>query len=68
MTNCILTIDLITKDAIKMFKNSNKFIKNCNYDEMPQLEFSTKEIIVLGAAAIMANNPIVSRRFWSWSQ
>lgn len=31
----------------------------------PELVMSAKEIAILGVAAIMTKNPVVSRRFWS---
>lgn len=75
MASNLLSIDMITRDAIELFKNSNKFLMNCDeqYSEYfdveelePEIQLSTKEVIVLGAAAVIAKNPVVSRRFLDW--
>lgn len=73
MANTYLTLNQITSETIILFKNSNTFIANLNlqYEELYEkiavepINLSTKEIVILGAAAIICKNPITSRRFWS---
>lgn len=67
MAQNILVIQMITKEAVQMFKNSNLFLQNYEeiFAKLATTILSTKEILLLGTAAIIAKNPIVSRRFWS---
>ena len=61
---------MITREVIELFKNSNSFLLHM-IDAQPQYymahvaeTISTKEVIVLGVAAMIAHNPVISRRFW----
>lgn len=70
--NNLFTVDMITSKAVKLFKNSNMFIMNlplqCEAEIAKPLlvALTAKEVAVLGAAAIIAKNPVVTRRFFKW--
>ncbi len=81
MANQLQDLNMITKEAVTLFKNSNMFLQNINsqYDglfigntlrvKLPNVAtaakvISAKEVIVLGAAAMIARNPVISRRWW----
>lgn len=72
--NTLLSIDTITKESVRLFNNSNLFILNlerqyelANDIFVPSAPaiISTKELVILGTAAILTKNPEVTRRFWS---
>ena len=72
--NTLLTVDMITKEAIELFKNSNAFllelenqyslVNNVYVPSTPSI-IGVKELVVLGSAAILTKNPDITRRFWS---
>lgn len=73
MSNQLLTMQMITREAVSMFKNSNSFLANMSqYEELfeqlpsvvPSLNLPTA--IALGMAAAVIKNPTVSRRFLPW--
>lgn len=68
MVQNILTLPLITREAVQLWQNSNMFLHECDWVEpisMPKpYIIGAKEVVLLGAAAIMAKNPEVTRRFW----
>lgn len=93
----LLTIDMITREAVGIFRNSNAFLKAIDqeYDEefslkgakigdvlrirlpldyhltdgdvakVSEHQLSAPEVALAGAAAVLAKNPSISRRFWS---
>ncbi len=63
MSHNLATIDMITRDAVELFTSSNKFF--VSYDEVFLPTISLQEATVLGVAAVISKNPVVSRRFWS---
>lgn len=67
--NNLVSINLVTRDAVKLFKNSNSFLDNLNWDEvfdvMSTKSMSLQQAMLLGTVAIIIKNPVVSRRFWS---
>lgn len=71
MSNNILTISIITREVVQLFKNSNSFLAalDSQYSQLFEsniAKFSTKEVMLFGTAAIIAKNPVVSRRFMDW--
>ncbi len=75
MAQSHMTLNMITREAMLLFKNSNSFIAQIDAQYQSQFArstfqlvaetISTKEVIVLGAAAMIARNPIISRRWWA---
>lgn len=80
MANTLLTVDVITREAVRLFSQSNTFV-----DRMPITLGSTLRIrlpndyivtamqetlvspqaaVALGVAAAVIKNPGVTRRFW----
>ncbi len=59
----LLTIDMITREAIQLFRSSNGFLRYVGAE--PQLQVPASLAVAGGVAAVVAKNPVVSRRFWS---
>lgn len=69
--NTYASINLITREAVQLFVNSNSFLMNLDLQyasafatpEPVAVALSAKEIAAFGLAAMIAKNPIVTRRF-----
>ncbi len=75
MANCILTQQMIEREAVQLFRNSNKFLEDMEWEKSfaqlpdPTIDFASLAVplplmAAVGAAAIVVKNPVVSRRFW----
>lgn len=82
MANNLLTMQMITREAVQLFRNSNTFLSTL--EDMPSgvigstlrirlpndytawRSVSLPVAVAMGAAAVVIKNPTVSRRFWSW--
>lgn len=94
--NQLLTVDMITREAVRLFEQSNLFIQDITERQELRMapngdmlrirlpnDYAVREIaqvaehapvlsapaaVALGAAAVLAANPTVSRRFWNNQQ
>lgn len=92
--NQLLTMEMITREAVRLFASSNAFLQNLDEqysDEfgiagakigttlrirlpndyamrsvvlVPDIQLAAPEAALIGTAAVMAKNPVMSRRFW----
>lgn len=67
--NNLLTINMITREAVKLFANENLFLQQYAYDKafrtlvpvaLPSV--SLPVAAVMGVAAVVIKNPVLSRR------
>jgi len=74
MSSSLLTVNLITREAVRLFENSNSFIAmidsqyelvNTIYVPSAPAIIGLKEGLILTAAAVLKDNPVITRRFWS---
>jgi hypothetical protein len=74
MHSSLLTVNLITREAVELFKNTNLFLKRLDsqYELINEIYVSSapaiigmKEGLILIAVAVLKDNPVITRRFWS---